>query len=284
MKSEGGFLVNAEGNGYRGRIDEFARVGEEAAREAGQFLMKHLDGGFSVARKGEINLVTEIDLAAERLIVSRIAAAFPDHAILAEEMHPEAARGACTWIIDPLDGTTNYAHGFPVFSVSIGLEIQGNLVWGAVYNPNLEEMFTGRLAGGAWLNGAPIRVSATEALEASLLATGFPYDIRTSAANNLDYFRAFALRAQGIRRAGSAALDLCYVAAARFDGFWELKLHPWDCAAGYLIVREAGGRVTNWQGAFGSIFDKECLATNARIHDEMMAVLHETAACRYSRD
>jgi myo-inositol-1(or 4)-monophosphatase len=258
-------------------ISDFARVGEDAARAAGRFLMEHLHGGFTVARKGEIDLVTEVDIAAEKLIVARIRDSFPDHAVLAEEMHAGTTPGGCTWIIDPLDGTTNYAHGFPVFSVSIGLEVAGVVEWGVVYNPNLEEVFVARRGGGAVLNGKPIGVSATESLNASLLATGFPYDIRTSPQNNLDYFRAFALRAQGIRRAGSAALDLCYVAAGRFDGFWEFKLNPWDCAPGYLMVREAGGKVTNHRGELGSIYDRECLATNGLIHEQMIGVLRETS-------
>ncbi len=262
-------------------IAKFARVGEEAARAAGRFLMENLHGGFAIARKGEIDLVTEIDVAAEKLIVSRIRDAFPDHAVLAEEMHSATKPGGCTWIIDPLDGTTNYAHGFPVFSVSIGLEIAGVMEWGIVYNPNLEEVFVARRGGGAFLNGVPIKISETESLGASLLATGFPYDIRTSPQNNLDYFRAFALRAQGIRRAGSAALDLCYVAAGRFDGFWEFKLNPWDCAPGYLMVREAGGKVTDHRGKFGSIYDRECLATNGCIHEQMMAVLRAASSCTH---
>ena len=266
--------------GYVNAVERYAAVGEDAARAAGRYLMEHFHGSFSVMRKGEIDLVTEIDIAAEKLIVSRIQEAFPDHDVVAEEMYADAARGDCTWIIDPLDGTTNYAHGFPVFSVSIALEMAGVLQWGAVYNPNLEEMFVAARSRGARLNGEPVRVSATESLGASLLATGFPYDIRTSDQNNLDYFHDFALRAQGIRRSGSAALDLCYVAAGRFDGFWELSLNPWDCAAGYLMVREAGGRVTNWRGEFGSIDERECLATNGRIHESMMAVLHETSSRR----
>ncbi len=259
-------------------VDQMARVGEAAAREAGAFLMEHLNGAFRVTRKGEIDLVTEVDLAAEKLIVARLTSAFPGHAILAEETRSQVSPGSVTWIVDPLDGTTNYAHGYPAFSVSIGLEIEGAVRWGIVYNPNLEEVFTARQGGGAFLNGSPIWVSKTEALGASLLATGFPYDIRTSEANNLDHFRDFALRAQGIRRAGSAALDLCYVAAGRFDGFWELKLNPWDCAPGYLMVREAGGKVTNWRGEYGSIYDRQCLATNARIHDQMMTVLGERSS------
>jgi myo-inositol-1(or 4)-monophosphatase len=256
-----------------GEIAEFTAVGERAARAAGAFLMARFRDDFKITRKGEIDLVTEVDLAAERLIVSCLREAFPDHAILAEEMHAATKPGACTWIIDPLDGTTNYAHGYPVFAVSIGLEIDGAVEWGMVYNPNLEEAFIARRGGGAFLNGEPLRVSRTPALGASLLATGFPYDIRTSEENNLANFRHFAVRAQGIRRGGSAALDLCYVAAGRFDGFWELKLNPWDCSAGYLMVREAGGRVTNLRGDFGSIYDRECIASNVLIHEEMMAVL-----------
>jgi myo-inositol-1(or 4)-monophosphatase len=259
-------------------VEAYARVGEEAAREAGKFLMNHLHRGFAVSRKGEINLVTEIDIAAEKMIVSRLTSAFPGHVVLAEEMHSQTASGAVTWIIDPLDGTTNYAHGYPVFSVSIGLEVEGIIEWGIVYNPNLEEVFTARRKGGAFLNGEPIQVSKTESLDASLLATGFPYDIRTSSRNNLDYFRAFSLHAQGVRRGGSAALDLCYVAGGRLDGFWELSLNAWDCAAGYLMVREAGGKVTNWRDEFGSIYERECLATNSLIHEQMLAVLQETSA------
>jgi myo-inositol-1(or 4)-monophosphatase len=259
-------------------IEAFARVGEEVAREAGRFLVGHLHRGHTVARKGEINLVTEMDVSAEKLIVSRLTSAFPEHTVVAEEMHAQTASGAITWIIDPLDGTTNYAHGFPVFSVSIGLEVEGIIEWGIVYNPNLEEVFTARRKGGAFLNGAPIHVSKTKSLDASLLVTGFPYDIRTSSRNNLDYFRAFSLHAQGVRRVGSAALDFCYVAAGRFDGFWELSLNAWDCAAGYLMVREAGGNVTNWRGEFGSIYERECLASNSLIHEEMLTVLRETAA------
>jgi myo-inositol-1(or 4)-monophosphatase len=278
MQNRSGDFVDHRNVGDATIIEDVARVGEEAARAAGKFLMENLHGGFKVTRKGEIDLVTEIDIAAERMIVSRIKAAFPDHGVLAEEMHSETASRGCTWIIDPLDGTTNYAHGFPVFSVSIGLEIAGVVEWGIVYNPNLEEVFVARRRGGAFLNGQPIRVSETELLGSSLLATGFPYDIRTSLQNNLDCFRAFSLCAQGIRRAGSAALDLCYLAAGRFDGFWEFKLNPWDVAPGYLIVREAGGSVTNHCGAFGSIYDRECLATNGRIHEQMMAVLRDTSA------
>jgi myo-inositol-1(or 4)-monophosphatase len=254
-------------------IAEIDAVGGQAARAAGAFLMERFHDDFNIARKGEIDLVTDVDLAAEKLIVARLKAAFPGHAILAEEMHAATRGAARTWIIDPLDGTTNYAHGYPAFCVSIGFEVDGAIEWGMVYNPNLEETFVATRGRGAFLNGAPLRVSQTATLGASLLATGFPYDIRTSEKNNLANFQHFAVRAQGIRRAGSAALDLCYVAAGRFDGFWELKLNPWDCSAGYLMVREAGGKVTNLRGDFGSIYDRECIASNVLIHEEMMAVL-----------
>ena len=258
-------------------IDRYAAVGTAVAREAGGLLMTHFRTQFSVSHKGAINLVTEVDVAAEDLIVSRLMREFPGHAVLAEEKHSEGVPAEYRWIVDPLDGTTNYAHGFAFFSVSMALEIRGEVVWGAVYNPPLEEMFTARLGRGARCNGAPIRVSSTATLGESMLATGFPYDIRTSPINNLDNFRAFALRALAIRRAGSAALDLSYVAAGRFDGFWELKLNPWDVAAGYLIVREAGGTVTDLQGRRGSAYVPECVASNGLIHEEMLMVLRSAA-------
>jgi len=254
-------------------IDQFAKVGTEAALEAGRLLMRHFRTKFSIAHKGDINIVTELDVAAEKLIVSRILEAFPTHSVLAEESHPDAARTPFTWIIDPLDGTTNYAHGLPFFCVSVGLEIDGQVEWGVVYNPNLEEVFTVRRGQGAFLNQERIQVSKVSPLGASLLATGFPYDIRTSEQNNLSYFREFALTAQAVRRVGSAALDLCYVGCGRFDGFWELKLNPWDCAAGCLVVQEGGGRVTDFSGQPGSIYGGEFVASNGIIHDQMLAVI-----------
>jgi len=256
--------------------DDFARLGREVVREAGQLLLERFRTALAVSHKGVVNLVTEMDLAAEEWIVRRIREAFPDHSILAEECHNDRRRQAVTWVIDPLDGTTNYAHGYPVFSVSIGLEIAGELEWGAVFDPIRNELYTARLSCGSYCNDAPLEVSKVASLGSSLLATGFPYDIRTSRRNNLSNFCAFALRSQGVRRSGSAALDLCHVASGRLDGFWELKLNPWDCAAGYLIVREAGGMVTNFQGRPGSIYEGEVIASNGLIHQEMMAVL-ETA-------
>jgi myo-inositol-1(or 4)-monophosphatase len=254
-------------------IDEFIQVGMSAAKDAGALLRERFNTRFSVERKGVINLVTEVDVAAEKLIVSRIRGAFADHEILAEEGHGGGEGGSVRWIVDPLDGTTNYAHGYPVFAVSIGLQIDGEVEWGAVYDPTREELFTARRGAGAWLNDVPLRVSETAALGESLLATGFPYDIRTGPRKNLTEFSAFAVRTHGIRRGGSAALDLCYVAAGRLDGFWEHNLRPWDCAAGYLAVREAGGIVTDYRGNHGSIYVSETLASNGRIHEEMKAVL-----------
>lgn len=256
-------------------IDECAAVGESVAKEAGRILIERFRTDFSVSHKGAVNLVTEVDLAAEDCIVSRIRRAFPHHSILAEEKHSDAAEGDVRWVIDPLDGTTNYAHGYPFFSVSIGLEVNGVLQWGAVYDPVRDELYTARRGKGAFCNGFPLRVSSVRSLDASLLATGFPYDIRAGRLTNLENFCAFAVRTQGIRRSGSAAIDLCHVAAGCLDGFWELKLNPWDCAAGYLMVREAGGRVTNFSGRQGSIYDREVVASNGWIHAEMLNVLEK---------
>ncbi|NLV32293.1 MAG: inositol monophosphatase [Acidobacteria bacterium] len=254
-------------------METFVRVGTECALEAGKLLHERYRTGFAVANKGAIDLVTEVDLEAEERIVARLLGEFPDHSVLAEERHSRATPGPVCWVIDPLDGTTNYAHGYPDFSVSIALQIEGVVEWGAVYNPLREELFLARRGGGAFSNGARLAVSGVQSLDRSLLATGFPYDVRTSPRNNLADFCAFAVRCHGIRRSGSAALDLCHVAAGRLDGFWELHLNPWDCAAGYLAVREAGGRVTRYDGAEGGIRDGEVIASNGRIHAEMMEVL-----------
>lgn len=253
-------------------IGNFAQVGTEAAMAAGKLLMDRLRTDFAVAHKGATNLVTEVDLASEKLIVSRILEAFPGHTVLAEEKHSKAVRGSYRWIIDPIDGTTNYAHRYPVFAVSIGLEIDGELEWGIVYNPNLGEVFTARRGGGAYLNGERLHVSGISDLDKCLLTTGFPYDVRESRAN-LDHFASFMLCSQAVRRGGSAAMDFCYVAAGRFDGFWEVELHPWDSAAGFLMVREAGGMVTDFDGAAGSIYHPEVVASNGLIHGQMIDIL-----------
>lgn len=261
-------------------VEHYAALGMEVAREAGQFLHEHFRTTLNISHKGTVNLVTDVDIAAEELIVSKIKKAFPNHSILAEENYSRGRTGDIKWVIDPLDGTTNYAHGYPVFSVSIGLEISGALEWGVVFDPVRDELFAARRGAGAFCNSARIHVSKADSLLKSLLATGFPYDIQTSERNNLNNFCAFARRAQGIRRGGSAALDLCYVAAGRFDGFWELKLNPWDCAAGYLLVCEAGGTVTNFVGKPTSVYEREIVASNGAIHDEMLRVLQAAAIPR----
>ncbi len=254
-------------------IEKVKGVALEAAREAGRLLRENLGRANAVEFKGEIDLVTEMDRKAEELIVGRLASAFPDHSIIAEEREGVERASPYRWIVDPLDGTTNYAHGYPVFCVSIAFEAEGQVILGVVYNPVLEETFLAEKGRGATLNGRPIHVSGTERLERSLLATGFPYDIRRTRDNNLNHFCNFALKAQAIRRAGSAALDLCYVGCGRFDGYWELRLKPWDVAAGSLIVKEAGGMVTTFDGGPFTIYSDNIVASNGRIHREMIQVL-----------
>ncbi len=256
---------------------EVRKAAIKMALEAGSLLKGRLGQAGRVDFKGEVNIVTEMDRLSEDLIVGRITRDFPDHGIIAEESDERAGRGEYRWIIDPLDGTTNYSHGFPVFCVSIAFEVSGEVVFGVVYNPMLEELFVAEKGEGATLNGDKISVSSTTSLESSLLATGFPYDLRTSRENNFDHFRNFSIKAQAIRRAGSAALDLSYLACGRFDGFWEMKLSAWDTAAGTLLVTEAGGRVTDFDGSEFSNFKPRCLASNGLIHDEMLAILNSRA-------
>jgi myo-inositol-1(or 4)-monophosphatase len=259
-------------------LDQYEVVASAAARDAGKLLMERFRGQLHVSHKGIINIVTDADLAAENLIVSRLLAAFPDHQILAEENHFDTKGGSHVWIIDPLDGTTNYAHGLPFFSVSIGLEMEGEIVFGIVYAPALGEFFAARRGQGAYCNGKPIHVSMNASLNDCMLATGFPYDIRSGRNTNLEYFSEFVMRAQAIRRVGSAALDLAYVAAGHFDGFWELMLQPWDCAAGTLLIREAGGMVSNFRGGHVSVYERECLASNGLIHNDMLKILRMVSA------
>lgn len=254
---------------------EMQKIAVSACRKAGRLLKENLGGARSIEYKGAVDLVTEMDRASEEVILREILSAFPDHGILTEESAEALSSSPVRWIIDPIDGTTNYAHGFPVFCISIALEVSGTVVYGCVYNPMLDELFTAHKGGGAFLNGVPIHVSSTRHLNSSLLATGFPYDIRTSETTNLEHFAAFAKRAQAIRRAGSAALDLAYTACGRFDGFWEIKLKPWDVAAAALLVTEAGGQITDFRGAAFSIHGNECLASNGIIHNEMLGLLGE---------
>ena len=250
------------------------RVAIEAARAAGHLLRGELLGARRVSYKGSpTNLVTEMDARAETLIVERLHARFPDDAILAEERGTEAGRSGRRWIIDPLDGTTNYAHGLPIFAVSIALEAEGQVRLGVVYDPNLDELFVAEQGAGASLNDAPLAVSSTAILDESLLATGFPYDVRETPDNNLNEYAAFCLRARGVRRMGSAVIYLAYVAAGRLDGYWELRLGPWDVAAGALLVEEAGGRVTDLKGGALDLDAPAVVATNGRIHEAMLAIL-----------
>jgi myo-inositol-1(or 4)-monophosphatase len=255
------------------------RVAIDAARAAGRLLRDELSGARHIAYKGSpTNLVTEMDQRAETLIVERLRRAFPDDAILAEEQGAAAGRSERRWIVDPLDGTTNYAHGLPIFGVSIALEAAGRLVLGVVYDPSRDEMFVGERGAGATLNDTPIKVSATSTVGAGLLVTGFPYNIRETADTNLPEYAAFSLRARAVRRLGSAVIDLAYVACGRFDAYWELRLGAWDVAAGAVLVEEAGGRITGIDGRVLDVDAPTLLATNGRVHDEMLRALAEIRA------
>ena len=257
------------------RLDECLEVAVRAARAAGEMQKERLWSEVAIDFKGETDLVTEVDRACEELIVGTIRAAFPDHDVLAEEGEYEAGRSPCKWIIDPLDGTTNYAHGLPWFAVSIALEVAGEVVLGVVNHPMRDELFTAVRGEGAFLNGSRIAVSRRSPLKQALLATGFPYDRALGNENNFQHFIDFQMTARAVRRFGAAALDLAYVAAGRFDGYWECKLKPWDVAAGQLLVREAGGVVTNHAGAAYSVYDHRILASNGLIHGEMVTRLSE---------
>ena len=243
------------------------------ARDAGALLRDRLSTRIDIGHKGSINLVTDVDLASEKLIREAIATHYPRHEVLAEEGGLSESSSEYRWIVDPLDGTTNYAHGYPVFCVSIALECRGEVVVGVVYDPMRDELFTAERGTGAALNNRAIHVSKTGALLESILSTGFPYDIKTSTLTNLNHWENFAMNAQALRRDGAAALDLCYVACGRFDGFWELNLSPWDTAAGALIASVAGGRVTDFAGGVFSNYKPQIVASNGLIHQRMIEVL-----------
>lgn len=243
------------------------------AKEAGALLRDRVNTNFTVSHKGAIDLVTEVDVASETLIRERLSTRYPRHQILAEEGGLADSSSDYRWIVDPLDGTTNFAHGYPVFCVSIALEHRGEVVLGVVYDPMRDEMFAAERGGGAALNNRSIQVSKTGELIKSLLSTGFPYNIRTAEMTNLDHWTNFAMNAQAVRRDGAAALDLCYVACGRFDGFWELNLSAWDVAAGALIVEEAGGRASDFAGAKLDIYTPQIVASNALIHEAMLGVI-----------
>jgi myo-inositol-1(or 4)-monophosphatase len=251
---------------------KFLDVAVRAAYASGLLIKKSVGKVSSVSYKGRDNIVTNVDKASEKLVIGMIRRAFPDHAILSEESPAILSVSPYKWVIDPIDGTTNFAHAFPFFCVSIALEKNGSAILGVVYDPMRDEIFIAEGGGGATLNGKKIKVSGVKTLAGSFLATGFSYGI-TRKDRNIVYFKKFLVATQAIRRAGSAALDLAYVACGRFDGFWEMNLHPWDSAAASLIVREAGGTVSKFDGKPYSHYDRNVLATNGLIHKQMLNIL-----------
>ncbi len=261
---------------------------EEIAREAGALLREFYAKGVVTEYKGDVDLVTEADRSSERLISERLREAFPSHGIFGEEGTRQALDSDYRWYIDPLDGTTNFAHGFPVFCVVLGCERRaanlardedGEMVAGVIYDPLRDEMFSTERGAGATLNGRPIHVSKTSTLQESLVATGFPSHKRHRSPN-VHFYQEFTLRSHGVRRAGSAALDMAYVAAGRLDGFWEFKLNAWDTSAGYLLIEEAGGVVTHFDGSRFTLDSREVFATNGKIHEEMLALFADMFAGR----
>ena len=259
---------------------EFVGVAEAIAREAGALLRGFYERGVAMEYKGDVDLVTEADRASEALIKQRLAEAFPEHGIYGEEGTRERMNGEYRWYVDPLDGTTNFAHQFPVFCVVLGLERRspelkveedGEMVAGVIYDPLRDECFVAERGKGSWLNGRRISVSKTKTLQESLTATGFPSQKRHDSPN-VHFYQEITLRSHGVRRAGSAALDLAYVACGRLDGYWEFKLNPWDTSAGYLLVEEAGGTMTHFDGGKFTLDSREILATNGLIFGEMKGI------------
>jgi len=253
-----------------------AAVAAEAVLRAGAMQRARFGTDVQVDKKGVIDLVTQVDLEIERWFRRMIRERFPSHAVLAEELDDrsgDAPRTRHRWVFDPLDGTVNYAHGLPIFCASLALEIDGVPSVAAVYDPLREELFTAERGAGARLNGVPLRVSANSALVDAMLCTGFPYDVHETVDEVVGLFGAFVGVARAVRRLGSAALDLCYVAAGRFDGFWEQRLHPWDMAAGALLVAEAGGRVSTMAGEPFDSREGSVVATNGLLHEAMLATI-----------
>jgi myo-inositol-1(or 4)-monophosphatase len=261
----------------------FLATAVEIVLRAGEIQMAGRESGFHVAKKGEIDLVTEVDLACERMCRAVLAERFPEHDILAEELSAgpqEVARARYRWVFDPLDGTTNYAHGLPIFCASLALELDGQPIVGAIYDPSRRELFTAERGQGSFVNGVRLKASATGALGDALLVTGFPYDMHVRGPELVELFGLFLHRARAVRRLGSAALDLCYVAAGRFDGFWEQHLKPWDVAAGALVVTEAGGRVTGMDGGTFDARAGHLVASNGLVHDAILDVIRDSRAGR----
>lgn len=255
------------------------RIGIAAAYKGGNVLRSYYGRLAQVDKKGEIDLVTEADTAAEKVVIEIIKEVFPDHAILAEESGWNSGNYDYQWIIDPLDGTTNFAHDLGLYSISIAFALAGETVFGIVLIPESREMFTAVKDSGAELNGKPIRVSTTKKVSESLLITGFPYDLLDALPPLMTRFANCLSASQGVRRLGSAAIDLCYVACGRFDAFWEQNLKPWDTAAGELIAREAGATITDFSNEPFAIDKREILATNGNIHDEMLSLLKLPSQC-----
>jgi myo-inositol-1(or 4)-monophosphatase len=267
---------------------EIAQRAAEIAVEAGALIRGYFERGVATEYKGDVDLVTEADRASERLITERLSAAFPDHGIYGEEGVRQRIDSDYRWYVDPLDGTTNFAHGFPVFCVSLGLEHRsaglrpgqdGDLMAGVIYDPMRDELFTAEKGQGAWVNGRRIHVSGTRQLAEALLATGFPSRKR-HVSPNIHFYQELTLRSHGVRRAGSAALDLAYTASGRIDGFWEFFLNPWDTAAGALLVEEAGGSITRFDGSPYRLDSSEILATNGLLHEELTAFFADMFAGR----
>ena len=254
-------------------MDQFLKTAIKAAKEAGKIMLKRRGHPGKIDYKGRINLVTEVDLLCEKKIIEVIKNNYPDHSILAEESGETTTDSDYKWIIDPIDGTTNFAHDFPFYCSSIALEIKENIQIGVVYLPVLDELFTVQKGKGAFLNDKKIQVSKANTLQESMLATGFAYDVHETDMDNVNHFKNFLKQARAVRRPGSAAIDLCYVAAGRFDGFWEFNLYPWDVAAGVLLIQEAGGRVTNMAGENYSIYSDNILASNGLVHRDMVKIL-----------
>jgi myo-inositol-1(or 4)-monophosphatase len=250
-------------------LSEFISEMESIAREAGALLMEHFRARVRVEYKGEADLVTVADRKSEVLIRQRILGRWPDHEILGEEQGLAETGSDYRWYVDPLDGTTNFAHGFPVFCVSMAVEHKGKRIAGVIYDPTRDELFAAERGGGAYLNQQPIQVSKTEKLAESLVATGFPSHKRHKNPN-IFFYHQITLKTHGVRRAGSAALDLCCVACGRFDGFWEFNLNPWDTAAGVLLVEEAGGTVTNFRGEAFQIDSRQTVASNGLLHSALL--------------
>lgn len=255
----------------------FLATAVEAVVRAGDIQIARLGSVLRVEKKGAIDLVTDVDVEVERMFRALIDARFPDHDVLAEEMGQPRSGARHRWVFDPLDGTTNYAHGIPLFCATLALEIDGVPTVAAIYDPNRRELFTAERGVGAWLNGEPLRVSSTASLSDAVLVTGFPYDIREPArlAALVGLFTRFLGHARAVRRLGSAAIDLAWVAAGRMDGFWEQALQPWDVMGGALIVEEAGGRVTGLDGSPWDAHSGQVLASNGVIHDEMLTVIRK---------